>query len=278
MDAFWIILSGSLVALSCGLLGVYLVLRKMAMVGDAISHAVLPGIIIAFLVTGTVAKIPLVIGAGVFGMICTLMIELLVKKGKLQNDAAIGISFTFLFALGVILVNLFAGNIHLDEDVILKGEIAFIPLDTIMIGALEIPRNVLVLSISFIAVLLFIAVGYKGLKITSFDVAYASGIGLGVSLWHYALMAMVSFTTVAAFESVGAILVVGFLVGPPATAYLLTKKMKIMFLLTVLFGISSSIMGYYLAVWVDASIAGAIAVVIGIQFLLAFVLGRVLKL
>src|SRR5690554_6833283 len=129
MNDFWIILTGVLVALNCGLLGCFLILRKMAMIGDAISHAVLPGIVLAFLFTGSRDSVTMLIGAGSLGVLTTFLIEFFHKRGKLQTDASIGVTFTFLFAVGVILISVFAGKVDLDQDCVLYGEIAYVPLD-----------------------------------------------------------------------------------------------------------------------------------------------------
>ena len=274
MNAFWIILTGSLVATCCSLLGCYLILRRMAMVGDAISHAVLPGIVIAFLVTGSRETVPMLIGAGLLGVITTFLIEFFHRYARVQADAAIGVTFTWLFAIGIILISVFAGQVDLDQDCVLYGEIAYVPLDLVISdGGLNYgPRTVWTLGIVTLLILLFVVIGYKELFLTTFDPAFAAAIGFSTSLWYYLLMTAVSLTTVASFESVGAILVVAFLVGPPATAYLLTDNFKRMLLLSVILGILASAAGYYLAVWMDGSIAGAIATVTGIEFMLAFLL------
>lgn len=265
-DAFWIILTGSLVAITSGLLGCFLILRKMTMVGDAISHAVLPGIAIAFLISGSRSSVPMLIGAAAFGMLCTVLIELFHKKAKLQEDASIGISFTWLFALGVILITYFADKVDLDQDCVLYGDITFINFETWK----GIPTAVWLLGALFILIIGFITIGYKGLYLTTFDPDYAITLGISVTLWHYLLMGAVSLTTVLSFESVGAILVVAFLIVPGASAYLLTTKLKTMLLLAAIFGIVSSIGGYYMALWLNASVSGAMVSVLGVIFLVVF--------
>lgn len=272
MNAVWIILTGSLVAVTCGLLGCFLTLRKMAMVGDAISHAVLPGIVIAFLLSGK-DSLPILIGAASFGLLTTFIIEYLQNTGKLQGDAAIGLTFTLLFAIGVILIAVYADQIDLDQDCVLHGEIAYVPLDTWLTksGINLGPTPVWILSTVFLLVLAMIIIGYKGLFLTTFDPAYALSIGISTTLWHYLLMGAVSLTTVVSFESVGAVLVVAFLVGPPSIAYLLTDRLPIMLLLSSIAGILAAFGGYFLAVWIDGSIAGAMTVVLGIEFLLTFI-------
>lgn len=268
MDAFWIILSGSLIAVSCGLLGAFLVLRKMAMVGDAISHAVLPGIVLAYLFSSSRETIPMLIGAAVLGVLTTIIIELFYKQARLQIDASIGITFTWLFAIGIILISVFAGQVDLDQDCVLYGEIAYVPLD-LWISESGInygPRTVWIASTLLLLILFFLWRGYKGLFITTFNEEYAKALGINVAFWHYALMGSVSLTTVVSFESVGAILVVAFLIVPPATAYLISKDLKPMLWLSALFGITSAIGGYYLALLINGSIAGAMASIAGLQF------------
>jgi manganese/zinc/iron transport system permease protein len=244
----------------------------MAMVGDAISHAVLPGIVIAFLVAGNRDSITMLIGAGLIGVFTTFLIEFLHRKGNLQSDASIGVTFTWLFALGVILISVYAGQVDLDQECVLYGEIAYVPLDLWILtdGTNMGPRTLYVLSFVLIGVVAFIIIGYKELFLTTFDPAYAAAIGISATLWHYLLMGAVSFTTVAAFESVGAILVVALLIAPAATAYLLTDNFKVMLLITVGLGIMISTLGYYLAASIDASIAGAMSTVAGFLFALAF--------
>jgi len=272
MDALYIILTSSLFAIACGLLGCFLILRKMAMVGDAISHAVLPGIVIAFLITETRDSFEMIIGAGLLGIFSTFIIEFFHKRAKLQVDAAIGVTFTSLFALGVILISVFAGQVDLDQECVLYGEIAYVPIDLWITddGQNLGPRALYVSSITLILIILFIRVGFKQLYITTFDPAFAATTGISVALWNYLLMGSVSMTTVAAFDSVGAILVVALMVAPPATAYLLTDNFKKMLLITSVIAVVISILGYYLAVMLDGSIAGAVVTVAGILFGLAY--------
>lgn len=264
-------------AITCGLLGCFLVLRKMSMVGDAISHAVLPGIVIAFLLTGNREPFVMLLGAGAIGILTTFLIEFLHKKGRLQTDASIGISFTFLFAVGIILVSAFAGQVDLDQDCVLYGEIAYVPIDLWITdtGLNMGPRAVYIMSAILLLVGVLIGLGYKELSLTTFDPAFATAIGISTAFWHYLLMGAVSLATVGAFESVGAILVIAFLIGPPATAYLLTGDLKKMMIITVAIGIIIATSGYYLAVWLNASIAGCMAIVTGLCFTGSFLYSRV---
>jgi manganese/zinc/iron transport system permease protein len=233
---------------------------------------VLPGIVLAYLVAQTRASVAMLIGAALFGVLTTILIEVLHKNGKLQIDASIGVSFTWLFAIGVILISFYAGQVDLDQDCVLYGEIAYVPLDVWLSenGTNLGPVSVWLMGANLLIVLLFVGLGYKGLLLTSFDPVLAATLGISTAFWHYALMGAVSLTTVFAFESVGAILVVAFLVGPAATAYLLTEDLKKMLLLSVLCGVIGAVGGYWLAVWIDGSIAGAMAAVIGLEFMLVF--------
>lgn len=246
------------------------------MVGDAIAHAVLPGIVIAFLLSGSKATLPVLIGAAAVGMLTTVLIEMLSKRGGLQEDASIGISFTFLFAIGVILISLFAGQVELDQDCVLYGEIDQLPLDIWLLpGGTNLgPAGLWTIGSAFLIIAAFVAIGFRGLQVTTFDEGYAAAIGVNVALWHYLLMSAVSLTTVVSFDAVGAILVVAFLVIPPATAYLLTDKLRSMLLLACGFGIASAAGGHFLAVRMDSSSAACMAAVSGILFFAAFIFRR----
>jgi manganese/zinc/iron transport system permease protein len=270
-STFWILLVGSLAAASCALAGSFLVLRKQSMMGDAISHAVLPGIAIAFLMTSSRNTFPMLIGAGAFGLLTVYLTEFLHKRGRLLHDTSMGIVFTSLFALGVILISLFAANVDLDQECVLYGEIAYTPWDLWIRNGVNMgPRPVWILGLVFILNLGFVLFFYKELKAYAFSPEYAASLGIPVGLVHYSLMGSVSFSTIASFESVGAILVVALLIVPPATAYLLTEKLKVMLILAVATGVLSAVTGYYLALMINASIAGSIAVMTGVYFTAAY--------
>ncbi|AYK07251.1 metal ABC transporter permease [Brevibacillus laterosporus] len=271
MNSFWIILTGSLVAATCGFLGCFLILRRMAMLGDAISHAILPGIALAFLITNSRETLPMLIGAGAFGLLTVFLIQLFRNSG-VKSDAAIGVTFTALFSIGVVIISLFSSQVDLDLDCVLYGEIAYVPWDTLTIGDLDLgPRAVWGIGIVFLVSLLVISLFYKQFKLCTFDPAMAAAIGIPVALFHYLLMGLVSMATVASFESVGAILVVAMLVVPGATAYLLTDRLPVMLGLSMLIGVLCSALGYALATWLDSSIAGAMTVIAGLLFALAFI-------
>jgi manganese/zinc/iron transport system permease protein len=199
-------------------------------------------------------------------------IEFIHKKFRMPQDASIGITYTFLFAVGVILISRYAGQVDLDQECVLYGEIAYVPFD--LYG--EIPRQVLISGALFVILLSTLLMGYRGLKLTTFDPAYASSIGISVLFWHYLIMGMVSITTVISFESVGAVLVIALLVGPAATASLFATRLNQMILISGFIGVLTSIGGYTLATFLNASIAGCIAVVTGISFLTGVVIKKYL--
>ena len=267
---FWIILTGVLTGVACGAIGSFLVLRRMAMLGDAISHAVLPGIALAFLLTHSRQSWIMLIGAAAVGILTSFVVESLHKHGRQQTDASIGVTFTALFAVGVILISLFGRYVDLDQDCVLFGEIAFVPWDTWVVGGMDLgPRAVWSLGVTLLVNSIFILLFYKELKLTTFDPVLARSLGVPTNLVHYGLMGCVALTAVAAFESVGAILVVAMLVVPAAAAYLLTERLAVMILLSAFIGGLSAVFGFYLAAPLDVSIAGMMAAMAGLIFALA---------
>jgi len=280
MFDLWIILTGAMVAIPCALLGSFLMLRKMVMVGDAISHAVLPGIVLSYLIIEDLSSIWLIFGASLTGLLATVMIEFFKKKARLQNDAAIGITFTWLFALGVILITIFAGDVDLDLDCVLFGQIEYIALSKPLsfFGFDLLPIKIFTLLFIASLVVLFVTLFFKELQITTFDAGFAASIGMSVAIWHYSIMGLVSFVSVASFEAVGAILVVAFIAIPPATAYLLTQNLRKLLLLSSLFGVSAVVIGTLAAnLGNSISTSGAIVVSSGLLFTTTFIVDTVIK-
>lgn len=260
-----------LVAVSCAIPGTFLVLRQMTMISDAISHSILPGIFFGFLISGSLTSPLMIILAAFMGFITVLSVEVLQKTNLVKQDAAIGLVFPALFSIGVILISKFAGNIHLDTDAILLGELAFAPFDRLYIAELDMgPVAIYVQLIVLVINLLFFSLLFKELKITTFDAGLAASLGLSPVFIHYALMSLVSINIVTAFESVGAILVVALIVVPASTAYLLTDDLKMMLFISVIAGVISAIGGYWFASFLDASIAGSIAAACGALFIIVY--------
>jgi len=255
------------VAVACALPGTFLVLRKMAMMSDAISHAILPGIVIGFFLTHDLNSPILILAASVTGVLTVMLVEVLTKTRLFKEDAAIGLVFPILFSIGVVLIARFAGDVHLDTDAVLLGEPAFAPFDRFVIADRDLgPRSLYVMGAVGLLNALFIAGLYKELKLATFDAGLAAALGFAPMMIHYALMTLISITAVAAFDAVGAILVVALMIGPGATAYLLTDRLGWMLGISVLVGMASAISGFWLAHMLDASIAGAMATMVGFFF------------
>lgn len=266
----WILLTASLVGLSCGLIGALLILRRMAMMADAISHTVLLGIVAAFLITRELSGFHMLVGSVAAGLLTAVLVQWLHGKG-VQQEASIGIVFTTMFAIGVALIATQVGNAHLDIKHALMGEITFIPWERMSLPLVgSIPQAVVMLTFVLAIVLIMLILFFKEWKITSFDPALAASLGIPVMLMHYVFMSLVSITTVAAFDAVGAIMVVAMLITPASAAYLWTDRLSVMMALSGLFGIVSAIAGYYIALWLDTSISGSMAFATGILFGISF--------
>lgn len=290
-STIWIVLMGFFVTTACGLIGNYLILRRMALVGDAISHSVLPGLAVAFLVANSRSSTAMFIGALAAGVLTTVIIEVIHKKSRVKQDAAIGIAFTSLFAVGVILVSLYASKVDLDQECVLYGEIAFIPLEEsvrvgdflprglresagvwgTMAGVTLGPAPAVRMAIVALLTAVLVALFYKELLVSSFDPGLASSIGVNATFVHYALMSWLSVVVVSAFESVGAILVIAMLILPGATASMVSYRLPVIMGLTVVNAAISSTLGLHLATWLDCSTAGAMVVVATFLFGLVWV-------
>lgn len=275
-DDVWVILIAVLVGISCSLVGVFLVLRKMAMLGDAISHSVLFGIVVGFLITGSRSPLVMAIAAGLIGVFTAYCTSALHRFGRLQEDASIGVTFTSLFALAVILISTLSGAVDLDQDCVLYGEIAFAPFDRLYLHGLDVgPRSFWFLLVVVLLVLLFITAGFRRLQLISFDPVLAASLGIATAVWHYGLMTTVSLVTVAAFDAVGAILVVALLVVPANTAYIFSRSLCTMLLYSCAFSILAAVSGFYLAAFFDASISAAMGLMSGFIFMTVFLIERI---
>lgn len=272
-DVFiWIFLMGFFVTAACGMLGSFIVWRQMALVGDAISHSVLPGIVIAFLVTQSRSTLPMFIGALVAGVLTTTLIEFIHTKSRVKTDAALGIVFTTLFAIGVVLISIYGENVDLDTDCVLYGEIEYVSEDVPVsfISAIDIPTQVARMGGVALLVILLIVVFYKQLLVSSFDSGLARSMGINPAIAHHGLMLLLSITVVSAFEAVGAVLVIAMLIFPATTASMLSDRMPVILFISVVIAAISSLLGVHLALWLDVSTAGAMSVVVSSLFGLAW--------
>lgn len=276
----WTVVVGALCAMACALPGCFLVLRKMSMMGDAISHAVLPGLAAAFLITSSRASITMFVGAAVVGVLTALFTQWISKFGKVDRGAAMGIVFTTLFALGLLMIVQAADHVDLDPQCVLYGALEYTWMDMVVISGRELPRAALVMGSVFAVNLAVILLLFKEFKLSSFDPQLATTLGISSSFMHYLLMTMVAVTTVAAFEAVGSIIVIAMLIVPAATAFLLTRRLGVMLILSVVFGILAAFLGHLGAVtlpgWFgfkDTVSSGMMAAAAGLLFLLAWLFG-----
>lgn len=269
----WIMLMGFLATAACGLVGNYLLLRRLALMGDAVSHSVLPGLVIAFLLTGSRGTGPMFLGALIAGVSATVLIELIHTRSRIKQDAAMGVAFTTLFAAGVVLTALYADTIDLDVECVLFGEIAYVPFDELVTaGAVVLgPLSVVRMGAVLLAVVVLIVAFYKELLVASFDAGLARSLGVNPTVAHFGLMAVLSVVVVSTFEAVGAILVIAMLILPGATASLLAHRLSRVHLLTVAHAALSAVAGVHLGVWLDCSIGAAMVVAGTGWFVLAWV-------
>ena len=265
-----IVLVGILVSVASSLLGTFLVLRKNSMLSDAISHSILLGIILVYLITGNQYSPFFIVGAALAGVVTVALTELLARSKRVKNDAAIGLVYPLLFAIAVVLINLYARNVHIDVDAVLLGEIGFVWLDIATLGTWEIPKALLTMGGVTLVNLLFVSVFYKELKLSTFDPGLAAALGFSPTLIYYLLLTLTSITAVTAFDAVGAVLLVAFVIVPPAAAYLLTDKLWRMLVYGALMGVGSSLLGYATALYFDVSIGGTMACYTGMFLVLSF--------
>lgn len=262
-----------IVAISCSIPGVFLVLRKMSMMSDAITHTILLGIVLGFFLTHSLNSPLLLLGATAVGLFTVYMVEVVQKTKLMSEDSAIGIVFPLLFSVAIILISRYAGNVHLDTDSVLLGELAFAPFERLQVYGVDIGPKALYVSG---AVLLLnaglSALFFKEIKIAIFDPGLAAVLGFSPLLIQYGLMSSVSLTTVASFQAVGSILVIAFMVGPAVSAYLLTDRLDHMLFLSGGIGTLNALLGYRIADFYDVSIAGSMAFMTGVTFLLILVL------
>ena len=266
-----ILLIAMVVSVACSLPGVFLVLRRMSMMSDAISHSILPGIVVAFFLVQDLSSPWLILAATATGVLTVTLVELINRTRLVREDAAIGIVFPLLFSIGIILISRYAGNVHLDVDAVLLGEIGLAPFDRFVVAGMDLgPKSLALMGGIMLLNLLFITLFYKELKVSTFDAGLAAAMGFSPVVLHYALMAMTSVTAVGAFDTVGSILVVALMIAPPVSAYLLTDRLHTMLILSAIIGAVSSALGFFVAIRLDVSIAGAMSGMAGVIFLLVF--------
>ena len=267
-----IVLTGALVGASGALLGTFLVLRGQAMLTDAIAHSIVLGIVVVWLLTGATSGPLQIIGAALTGVLTVALTEALARSRLVGMDAAVGLVFPALFAAGVLLINLYARDVHIDADAVLLGEIGFVWLNTVSVAGLEVPQAVLSLAVLLAVNLGFVGLLWKELKLATFDGALAAALGFAPGVLFYALLTLTSATAVASFDAVGAILFIAFVIVPPATALLLTDRLGLAVGIAIGLAVAASAAGYGLALVWDVSIGGMMASVTGVFFATALLI------
>lgn len=273
MIAFFIIIIAALTAVTCALPGVFLVLRRMSLMSDAISHAILPGIVVAYILVQNRHSPLLILGAATMGLLMVLIIELLNRTRLIKEDAAIGLVFPALFSIGVILISQNLEDVVFHEHSVLVGDIALASLNQWQSGDFLLgPKAAYVMLALLVVNILFIVLFYKELKLSTFDEGLSSSFGFSPQLIHYLFMGVVSITAVGAFDVAGSILVIALMIAPASAAYLLTDKLKPMLLFSALIGLISAVAGFFLADWINSSPAGSMAMMTGLCFLIVYLL------
>jgi manganese/zinc/iron transport system permease protein len=237
LETFWpIVVQGTLVSLALAIVGCFLVVRGMALLGDALAHSVLPGIVIGFLIGGSMTSPWILVGATLMGLAATVLIEAVHRQSRVKEDASLGVVFTALFALGVVMISTLARQVDLDPRCVLYGELEYFVL-----------RRDHIWPMAFIlAVLLaLLAAFYRQILVVTFDPLLARSVGVRAGVVHYGMMTALALTTVASFEAVGAILVVALLIMPGATARMWTDRIPAMLLVACVHAIASTLLGYW---------------------------------
>jgi manganese/zinc/iron transport system permease protein len=284
------ILIGTFAAIACALPGNFLVLRRQALIGDAISHVVLPGIVVAFLITGTVAAWPMMIGAAAAALLAVVLIEAIRRLGGIEPGAAMGVVFTTMFAGGVLLLERSdTSSVHLDVEHALMGNLeSLIWLDAFGWGSLldpvalaGLPPELIRIGLTMIGVIAFVWLFWRPLKISTFDEGFARVMGMRTNLIGMSLVAISALAAVAAFDAVGSIIVIAMFICPPAAARLMTNRLAAQVGWSVVFAVLSAVLGYVFAgygpLWFGArdsvSAAGMIATVSGLILAIAALVG-----
>ncbi|WP_019814948.1 metal ABC transporter permease [Saccharomonospora saliphila] len=275
-DGVMIVVIAGLLSTACALLGSFLLLRGQALLPDAVSHAVLPGIVLIFLLTGERSSPATVLGATAFGVLCVAGFEWLRRTGLVGSDAALALVFPALFSLGILGISRFASGAHIDLDSAIYGDITFAPLRTVDLAGTPVPSSLLVTGAAAVLTVVFVLVLWRPLHASTFDPDFAELAGLRGAVVQRMLLVAVAGLAVVAFDSVGAVLVITFFVLPAATARLLTHRLGTMLVVAVAAGWISSVAGHHAAVVFDSSIAGTIGLAGGCLFLLALALSRLL--
>lgn len=254
-------------SLACALPGVFVVLRRSSMLVDGISHAVLPGIVVGYFLTRDLDSPLLILGAALAGLVVVLGSEALARTGLLAGDSPQGLVFPALFSAGMIMVSANFANIHLDTHAVLVGDLNLAAIDQLTVDGVLLGPSYLYVMLFVLAVnIVFLATLYPMLSVTTFDPRLAATLGLRPGLLNAAFMFLVSVTVTAAFHAVGAVLVIALVVVPPATAFLLTRRLGTMVALTVVIAVGGAVAGFRIAYLLNAATSAGMAVFYGLCF------------
>ncbi|MEL7499756.1 MAG: metal ABC transporter permease [Planctomycetota bacterium] len=258
-----------LTAIACALVGVMLVVKREAFISEGLSHSVLPGIILTFLVFRDRSSPLLIISAGLSGLLMVWLVQLIVRTGRVKKDAALGIVFSGMFSIGIIASSLKLKNVHFHAHCIIDGNLAFAPIDHLQIGGYDFgPKAFVSMLFCVLGLVGFITLLYKELKLMAFDECAAHLSGFRPKLLHTIWLTFVSVIAVAAFETAGTILVVAMMIAPPAAANLLTKRLSVMFFVSAVLASLAAVLGVGLSQLLEISPAGPIASISGLIFVL----------
>lgn len=255
-----ILLVAIVTAIACSIIGSLLVLRGMSMITDAISHTVLLGIVIVYIFVPNLSSPFLIMGATVMGLITVYLVEILVKTKKTSSDAATGVVFPLLFSIAVIIISTIFKNTHLDVDAVLLGKLEFTVFERFIFLGIDLgPKSLFIMGLILVLLISFIYLLYKEIKLVIFDESLALALGFSVPVIHYAIVTGASLTAVAAFDVLGSILVIALMVGPAVTALLFTKSLKSTIVLSAMISGLNSVVGYFIALNLDLTVAGTIS-------------------
>ncbi|MEM9800871.1 MAG: metal ABC transporter permease [Planctomycetota bacterium] len=266
----WTLAIAAVPAVACALSGTFLVLKHEAMAAEGLAHAVLPGIVIAFVFVGDRTSPLLIAGAAATGLVMTLLVQAVRRTGVVDSAASLGVVFPALFSVGILLASAELSNTHFHADCIIDGNLALAPLSRLEVAGVDLgPRAFWSNAVALILVAAFVIAFFKEMTLTTFDERLAARLGFRPALLHVAWLALVSITIVAAFEAAGSVLVVALMIAPPAAAILWSRDLVRILVLASALGLASAGLGFAVAFAFDVAPNGPMATVAGLLFLLS---------
>ncbi len=272
----WMVLIALCIAVSSTCIGMHFVLNRESLISDAISHSVLPGIAIAYIITGLRLPLPMFIGAIIAGLFATMLINFIIKQSRIDPSTSMGVVFSGFFAVGLLLISNVASTVDLDPSCVLFGSLELTPLETVQIASLDIPHAFITNASVMIFNIVFLLLLFRIITTVTFDSYFATSIGMPVRFVRMIQILLITVTSVAAFESVGSILIIAFLIIPPIVGWLFSITIKRMFFISLITAILSSYLGHVIAIYIppffgidDISSTGSIVTILGVFLLIA---------